>query len=987
MPDSVRPRGGGWLVAVAAPAIALVLRLLLDPLLGDFIPYAPFFVAVIVAAWAGGLRAALLATAFGFLASWFFFVPPRNSFDWPSGPHLIGLAMYVVGGVTIAAIGHAMHTAQRRYEDLLNERRPVSLLTRAHVDQMVQKRGPSDALVLGFVVTAALIAIGGLLGHLNTGRLVEDRGLVLRTYEALREVEALLSTVRDAETAQRGYLLTSDPAYLQPWEGVGARVRQHFDRVTTALGDDAQRLQRIANLHRLVDAKLDELDRTIAAARAGDRDEAMRIVSSGSGKQSMDAVRGAVGEIRAAELAVLAKRKEAADASARTVVATNALSSSIGLGLVTLVFVVSLRSSQQRRRAALILAEQAERLRTTLGSIGDAVITTDVDARVTNMNPVAEQLTGWTSAEAAGQSLLEVFRIVNEDTRQPVENPAFRALRDGAIVGLANHTILLAKDGRETAIDDSAAPIRCVEGEIVGCVLVFRDVAERRRTERLAEESRAFAHNIVDTVRSPLLVLGHDLRVKFASRSFHQAFGTTSETIEGRPLAELGDGQWRLPDLDAPLATVIADGTPLDDHSFEMELPSRGRRSMLASARRLFREGNHTEWILLALDDVTERVTMEKRLREAAADLVANDRRKDEFLATLAHELRNPLAPLAHMIEVMKRAPGDVAVIASCQRTMERQLGQLVRLVDDLLDIGRITRDTLGLRTRRVDLASIVDHAVEAVRPLVDEAKHDLRVVLPEEPIELLADPARLAQALGNLLTNACKFSEPGGRVTVTAERGVDFVIVRVADDGIGIPSDKLDTIFGMFSQLDPSRERSRGGLGIGLALVRRLVEMHGGTVEARSEGVGKGSEFVVRLPILVGPPVAAPAPAAPPPSIQGLRVLVVDDNADAATSLAMLLRIMGNDAHVVHDGPEAVDLAGTLQPDVVLLDIGLPRMNGYDVCRRIRAANAAKRPTIIALTGWGQEADRRLSAEAGFDHHVVKPVDIDVLVKLLARP
>jgi CheY-like chemotaxis protein len=317
---------------------------------------------------------------------------------------------------------------------------------------------------------------------------------------------------------------------------------------------------------------------------------------------------------------------------------------------------------------------------------------------------------------------------------------------------------------------------------------------------------------------------------------------------------------------------------------------------------------------------------------------------------------------------------------------MERQLGQMVRLVDDLLDLNRITHDRLELRQRHVELSSVIRLAVEAARPLADAAGHEIRMTLPAEPIYLYADSARLAQVFGNLLNNSCKYTGPGGRISLSAELLGSDVVVTVKDTGAGIPADKLESIFDMFTQVDPSMERSREGLGIGLTLARRLAQMHGGSIEARSAGEGLGSEFLVRLPVLIGPPEASePAPKAAPGPSPTRRILIVDDNRDSAESLAMLLNITGNETHMAHDGIEAIEAIEKHRPEVVLLDIGLPRLGGHDVCRRVRAQSWGRDIVLVALTGWGQEEDRRRSEEAGFDGHLVKPVGYADLMELLS--
>ena len=377
-----------------------------------------------------------------------------------------------------------------------------------------------------------------------------------------------------------------------------------------------------------------------------------------------------------------------------------------------------------------------------------------------------------------------------------------------------------------------------------------------------------------------------------------------------------------------------------------------------------------------ALREEAERAN--RALREA-------DRKKDEFLAVLAHELRNPLAPLRNGLQVMKLAGGNAEAVEKSRTMMERQLEQMVRLVDDLLDVSRISRGKVELRRVRLDLADVLRQAVETSRPAVESGGHALTVTLPPEAVYVDADPMRLAQVVSNLLNNAAKFTDRGGRISLTAGRDGNAAVVAVADTGVGIPADKLAGVFEMFSQLDRTLEKTQGGLGIGLSLVKGVVELHGGSVTARSDGPGRGSEFVVRLPAVPTPAAVERDDATGPTVVPRRRILVVDDNVDGAGSLATMLDLMGNETRTAHDGLDAVAAAAAFRPDVILMDIGMPRLNGFDACRRIRAEEWGKDVVLVAQTGWGLEDDRRKSAEAGFDHHLVKPVDPTALMKLLA--
>ena len=642
-----------------------------------------------------------------------------------------------------------------------------------------------------------------------------------------------------------------------------------------------------------------------------------------------------------------------------------------------------------RGRASRAFARQrpGELLRVTLASIGDAVITTDTRGVITYLNAVAEHLTGW-SQDAAGQPLERVFRIVNEDTREPVDSPAVKALRGGTIVGLANHTLLLRKDGSELAIDDSAAPIADENGLVSGCVLIFRDVTERRRLERATAEQLTAANllaSIVESSDDAIVRKSLSGTIESWNAGAERLFGYSADEAIGHHISLVIPPE-RLAEEDRIIAALTA-GQRIEH--FETErLRRNGERVTVSLTISPVRDGSGA--IIGASKiarDITARKQLEDHLRRTAIDLAEADRQKGEFLATLAHELRNPLAPLRSALELLKQSGADADLTQLARDTMDRQLGQMVRLVDDLLDVNRVMHNRLELRPADIDIALVIHQAVEMSQPLIDSAGHQLRVVLPAEPLFLHADPVRLTQVFANLLNNSCRYTPPGGQLQIAVEREGNQAVVRVKDSGAGIPPDQLEKIFNMFNQVDRSPERAQGGLGIGLTLVRRLAEMHGGSVHASSEGPGKGSEFVVRLPALAGKPQAREShvPEASAPAMRR-RVLIVDDNRDAADALAMLLQQTGHDTFVAYDGTAAFAAAETHRPDVILLDIGLPGMSGHDVCRQMREQPWGRSIRMIALTGWGQEEDRRKSADAGFDGHLVKPVDIAAVLQQFQR-
>ena len=624
------------------------------------------------------------------------------------------------------------------------------------------------------------------------------------------------------------------------------------------------------------------------------------------------------------------------------------------------------------------LHEQRDWLLVTLSCIGDAVITTDTEGKITFLNPVAESLTGWTQ-EAVGQPFDGVIRLLNEDSRQPVEIPTVQALNEGRTHKLADHSLLVAKDGSEHSISDSAALIRNDKGEVAGLVFVFRDITERRKTERSLAKSLSFADDIIETLREPFVVLDADLRVKTANRSFYESFHVSKEETENRLVYDLGNGQWDIPGLRKLLDEVLTRNKSVHDFEVEHSFPTLGRKTMLLNARPFPPDSKHPELILLAVEDVSA-------LRERADELAEAHRHKDEFLATLAHELRNPLAPIRNAVQFLGMEGLTPRDVKTGRDVISRQVTVMVRLIDDLLDMSRISRNKLDIRKERVELTALVESAVEGSRPLIQQSGHELTVSLPPQPIHLDADAVRLTQVFLNLLNNAAKYTKRGGHIWLTARREGSDAIVSVRDNGIGIPGDMLPRIFDMFTQVDRSLEQSQGGLGIGLTLVRRLVDLHDGTIEARSDGPDQGSEFVVRLPLI-------PPPLEPPPASDGLRaaalsgsrILVVDDNKDSADSLGMLLRLKVNEIRTAYDGMEALKVVETFRPDLVLLDIGLPKLNGYDVARRIRQQPWGRDVILVALTGWGQDEDRRRSQAAGFNFHIVKPVELSALESLLA--
>ena len=533
---------------------------------------------------------------------------------------------------------------------------------------------------------------------------------------------------------------------------------------------------------------------------------------------------------------------------------------------------------------------------------------------------------------------------------------------------------------RQVQLEDEVARRRSAEDRARAAA------ADAEARAREAIEARGILQTIFDHTPEGIILVGGppDYPILANSRYGQEFLRMPRETgIPAGQHAEsygilLPDGTTRPRPEELPLYRASRHGERVRNAEFLIEQPDGGRMAVLVDAVPIHGVNGEIVGAVSGWRDVTE-------LKKAVQALKDADRHKDEFLAMLAHELRSPLAPIRNALEILRRAGNDSRMIGRSRDVLERQVAHLVRLVDDLLDVARIARGKLELRKQRVNLVSIIAAVVEAGRPLVEEMGQQLNVTLPPEPVYLDADPARLTQVVLNLLTNAAKYTERGGHIGITAERQGSDAVITVRDSGIGIPADRLPHIFDLFMQVEGSRGRSRGGLGLGLTLVKRLTELHGGTVGVRSDGPGRGSEFTVRLPAVLGRAAAESPPCEPAAAASGRRILVVDDHLDVADTLAEMLRLMGNEVETAHDGLEALRVAEAFRPDIALIDIGLPRLDGHEVARRIRGEPWGERMVLIAMTGWHHDDDKQRSREAGFNFHLLKPVDPQGLTQLLA--
>jgi len=663
-------------------------------------------------------------------------------------------------------------------------------------------------IIIGFGVVLAVLLINALVSYRATRRLINQDLLVSHTHDVLGELEATISTMKDAETGERGYIITGEARYLQPYESAVEQISNHVARLQQLTADTPSQQARIPVLKQKVDSRLNRLKNGIELRGKGDVEGTRQIILSGEGKLLMDDLRQFVSVMENDENALLAQRSEEARTSGRYAFLTDLIPNLIICLMLLLMSYILTRDITARKRAEEALRQQREWLEVTLSSIGDAVIATDIGGAATFLNPVAQALTGWKQTEAAGQPLEQVFKIVNEETRQPVENPALRAMKEGIIVGLANHTVLLAKDGTEVSIDDSGAPIKDSAGKTIGAVVIFRDITERRRAEK--------------------------------------------------------------------------------------------ERSQLLAGEQAARE----------------------RAEEAS-------RAKDEFVAMISHEIRSPLTAILGWAQLLRRGTFDESQRKQAVETIERNARTQVQLVEDLLDISRVITGKLRLNVRPVEITQIIEAALHSIRPAVDAKEIQLQAHLERKGSLVSGDPDRLQQVFWNLFSNAVKFTPKHGSIEVTAGRINSHIQITVSDSGAGISADFLPYVFDRFSQANITSERKYGGLGLGLAIVRHLMELHGGSVRVESAGEGQGATFMLTFPVRVVHEEVGELDTTyrsveydsflTDTMLAGLRVMIVDDEPETRDLLTAMLTQRGAEVKPCASASDALATLVAWHPDVLV--------------------------------------------------------------------
>jgi PAS domain S-box-containing protein len=1110
----------------------------------------------------------------------------------------------------------------------------------------------TPGLWAGFVVIAVVL-IATLFVSLATLRSVfETSESVAHTNAVKAKLEQLLGTLVNAETGERGFVITGQPAYLEPYDQARRTLPSELAQLRALTTDNREHQGDLDRLSAEADRKIRELGEAVRQRQESGFAAAQAAVVDNVGKRIMDEMRVIVARMEAREDALLTTRIAQAEQSYRLARTIRIGTTGLALLVLTALFYSTRRFGTERLRAA----DNAERLRVTLSSIGDAVIATDEYGRVTRLNPVAEALTGWTEADAIGKRLEEVFVILNEVTRRPAENPIGKALRERMVVGLANHTVLISKDGREIPVDDSAAPIKTAEGQVTGAVMVFRDVTERRRIERertaLVEAERlarddaeaaerrlrvaleagrmgtwqwtmvtgelkwspgleaihgyapgtfpstfdAFQgeihpddrdrtltaiteavregrdHHIeyrivrgdgtmrwvegrgqlffnergepdrmvgmcadvterkqseerfrlaIEAAPTAMIVVDRHGAITYANALTGPLFGYTPDEIVGESIDRLvparfrnqhpeyrkgftADATRRSMGAGRDLYALRKDGSEVpveiglspfetDGGAFtvaavtDISERKRSEQALIEQARLLDlthdaifvrdssdriiywnrgaeelygwpqdevlgkvthdllrtefpqplaeiqatvnRDGQwsgdllHTRcdgvrlhvasrWaldcdpkgrsprtILEINNDITTRKRMEAALVERGREAEHANRLKDEFLAMVSHELRTPLSAVLGWADVLRRGAIDDTRHERALTAIHTNARRQVQLIDELLDVSRIISGKLRLERATIDLTDVVRNAVEVVQPLADKKRIGLTLDPESSLSTLYADPGRLQQIVVNLLSNAIKFTPVGGAVDMCVRRVDSLVEMVVTDTGQGIPADFLPLVFEPFRQADESLTRRYGGLGLGLSIVKHLVEAHGGTVAAQSAGEGQGSTFSVRLPTVAviadsreadTANVESESPSSPPDPgcLDALSVLVVDDDADSRELVAVTLEHYGARVLIAASAEEAFDLVRTDRPDMVLADIAMPDEDGYQLIRRIRALQPAERASIpaAALTSLAREEDRQQALQAGFQLHLAKPIGSWALVRAVVN-
>lgn len=874
----------------------------------------------------------------------------------------------------------------------------------------------NKAAYAGFLMVVALFLANAGVSYWNTQRVVDDEEWVLRARQVIETLDELRATASEAEASQRGFVITGSKTYLDTYETAAGEIRNQLDELYQLTADNVTQQQRIEALRTPVERRLDGLQQNLDIRRDQGFEAARGIVAAEEGKLLMSEVKNQVNALKNTEESILATRVADARASLKTKLVTNIIGTLLGIAVTVFALLLFRRTLLHRQRSEAeahteasrqaVLAE-LRRLALTDAS-ADTIMKRASELAATALDvPLAGILepsdhgaglrlragVGWhpgslgLPSTGAGERSIADFALAAGDAGPSDETPHYPPVicedvnadpRFGASPLLSEHgavsgvcaVIYDSPDAPWGVLGVFATSRRAFTAEetafLQSIANVLASMLQRRRSEQALRDSEARFRALAESVPEIVWTARPDGRCDYVNRRWHDFTGMSFEEAEGFGWT---DALYE-DDVERSRARWMA--SMRSGEPFECEYRFRradgSYRWCLGRALPMRDEqGRIVKWFGNCMD-IDNHLRMEKALQAA-------DRRKNEFLAVLAHELRNPLAPIGVVAQLLKLPEHRPEQIKQAAKIIDDQLEYMTRLIEDLADASRIGQGKVRIRKERVEVSHIVEQAVAIAKPAIAARDHHLRVDLPEQALPVDADPTRMSQVLANLLINASKYTERGGQIELRASGGADTVTLRVKDTGVGISPDLLDTVFDDFFQVEDSVAHSQGGLGIGLGLVRRLVELHGGTVRAHSDGPGCGSEFVVSLP----------APRAERPA-SFHRVLLAEDHSAVAQSFARLLTARGSQVEIARTGPEALALARRFRPDLIFVDIGLPDMDGFEVARRLREDGAFEHTVLVALSGYGDER-RAQALESGFDRYVVKPLRPAVLDEILAEP
>ena len=1032
-------------VALLALVAAIVARWLMDPLLGDAEPFVTLYGAIAVVVWFGGYRPALVTVVGGYLLANFFFLEPRGVLHWGSAAETVNMLAYALSSVLIVGFGEAMHnarhgTASYRLELVERQQRMAAILESisdafytvdrewriAYINSHAERYfGRPKQELTGMSVWQLFPEARGTEIEVQYRRAMREqapvafelvapvskRWIEVRAYPSTEGLSVFFRDIQDRKEAEAALVVAKVEAERRAEELEKAKnvLQTIFDQVPEGItltggppdfrivagskyGEDL--LQRPADVLIGVPAgsHVRQYGVLLPDGRTRPAPEDMPLYRAAHHGELVKNVEFLVERPDGVRVPVLVNAAPVRNKQGEIVGTINCW-----------------RDVTEAKIAYARLEAAQRRLQVIADSVPALISYVDTDFRYRLVNRVYEE---WFGAPCAAFEGRHVSEMLGEKAWETVRPHAERALAGES----ALFETRLALKGELRWLSVTYRPDLAADGKVSGYVAHVMDITESKRTEEAlnrrnerlgllweaaavllsTDQPRSVLHRLFDSIGPHL---GLDVYCNFTLNEagdtlvLESCGGVPDEALPrltSLPLREQVCGT-----VARERRTCVLEYLQQSEDPLAATVKSLGLRvyvcNPLVAGERLLgmlsfgsRQRDRLESDELDfLRTVTHYVTLAYERLRLLGELREADRRKDEFLSVLAHELRNPLAPVYNGLQLLKMPAADPQVVRKATDMMERQIAFMVRLIDDLLDVSRITRGKVELRPERVQLKDVIMQGVETARPNLEQMGHELTVSVPVEPVWLDADSVRLAQAVANLLNNACKFTERRGRIWVTAEKHDARAIIRVKDTGVGIPREKLQSIFDMFVQADPSVERRHSGLGLGLTLVKSLVELHHGTVVAHSEGAGRGAEFVVTLPVAEGATESRAEPRPDSGAMMLRRILIIDDSADSAESLGMLLTMMGHQVRTSLSGADALEVAARFRPELVMCDIGMPGMSGFDVAPRLRA-ELGNKTLLVALTGYGSEEDRARTRAAGFDAHLVKPVDLAVLRGML---